>query len=412
MEFAGVRVLIDPASSIDLLLFVGFGVALGTISGLTPGIHANNFALLLAAAAASIPGPPLLVGVSMLAAGVVHTFLDIVPAMAFGVPDADMIATALPGHQLVIEGHGREALRLSALGSGIAVLAAIPFAFPITMVMTATYPFIRSHITVVLLGVSAFLVITESTVRAQLGAVVALVASALLGIGFLDLSPDAPLDGGGMLSPLLAGLFGAPVLLDAVGGGGVNTQRDATITVPPRFIGITAVAGSIAGAIVGYLPGISSAIAAILVLSVYPPASGPRGFIVATSGVNTANTVFALFALIALGTPRTGVLVALDQAGVPLNLPVLLVTIALAGTIGFSLVWVVGDRYLVIVGRLNYTVLSVVIFGLLLVVSYAFAGGIGLIAFGLSSVLGLLPPRFGARRVNLMGVLIGPIILP
>lgn len=411
MEVLGLRLLVDPEMTVHLVGFMGLGIVLGTISGLTPGIHANNFALLLGASVAILPGPPLFVGVTMLAAGVVHTFLDIVPAVTFGVPDADMVATALPGHQLVIEGHGRETLRLSATGSALAVLAAIPFAIPITHGMTILYPALRPHIPLVLLAVGLFLVLTETSHHARAGALVSFAVSAVLGLYFLDASPDAPLDGGGLIAPLLAGLFGAPVLLDAMQGGGIPPQRTTVITVPRRFLLGTALAGSLAGAIVGYLPGISSAIAAIIVLTLYPPAAGPRGFIIATSGVNTANTVFALFALVALGTPRTGVMVAIDDAGIPLNLPVLLATIAASGAVAFVLVWVVGGWYMRMIGRIDYFLLSVVVFVVLLVVSFMFAGLIGVLAFLVSAVIGLIPPRTGARRVNLMGVLMGPIIL-
>lgn len=411
MEFFGIRILFTPTDSIEIIGFVVLGVTLGTISGLTPGIHANNFALMLAAGAAVLPAPPLLLGVAMLSAGVVHTFLDIVPAMAFGVPDADMFATALPGHQLVLQGHGREALRLSALGSGLAVLAAVPLAIPITLGMMIVYPVLYPHISLLLLAVACFLVLTEHSLISKIGAIIAFSGSAILGATLLDITPDAPLDGGGMIAPLLAGLFGAPILLDSLAGKGIPTQPTAVISVSPLFIVLTAVAGTFAGAIVGYLPGISSAIAAIIVLSLYPKANGPRGFIIATSGVNTANTIFALFALVALGSPRTGVLVALDQTGVPLNLPVLILTIACSAAIGFVLVWKLGDQYLRLVGKIDYTRLAVGIFSGLVLTSFVFAGTIGLVAFMISAAFGLVPPRMGARRVNLMGVLIGPILL-
>jgi putative membrane protein len=77
------------------------------------------FALLMAAVAPTIPGPPELVGAAMLAAGVTHTFLDVVPALALGVPDAAMAAAALPGHRLVLEGRDgrRSAFRRSAARS-------------------------------------------------------------------------------------------------------------------------------------------------------------------------------------------------------------------------------------------------------------------------------------------------------
>jgi len=407
----GVRFVVDPAFSLRVAGFVFGGVLLGTISGLTPGLHANNFALLLASVSPAIPGPPTLVGAAMLAAGVVHTFLDIVPALALGVPDAAMAVTALPGHRLVIGGRGREALRLSALGSGLAVLFAAPLAIPVTAAMIRVYPTIRPRMGVVLAAVAVYLIATEGPKRARIGAGATFVMSAALGFLTLDIDPAAPLSAGGMLAPLFAGLFGAPVLIDAMDGDGVPPQADPGIAMERRSVGVIALAGALAGAAVGYLPGVSSAIAAVIALAALPASTGDRGFVVATSGVNTANTIFALFALVALGAPRTGVLVAVNEAEVPLNLPLFLAVVVCAGAVGFVLVTVVGDRYLRIVGRADYTKLSVGVLGGLVCISYLFGGAPGVGAFVAASAIGLLPPRVGARRVHCMGVLMGPLMV-
>jgi len=407
----GVRFVVEPALTARMAGFVLGGALLGTISGLTPGLHANNFALLLASIAPGIPGPPTLVGAAMLAAGVVHTFLDVVPALALGVPDAAMAATALPGHRLVIEGRGREALRLSALGSGLAVLFAAPLAIPVTAAMRRLYPHLRPRMSVILAAVAVYLVATESAGRARLGAAVAFLASAALGFLTLDIDPNAPLSAGGMLAPLFAGLFGAPVLIDAIGGGGVPPQAGSGIAIERRWVALVALMGALAGAAVGYLPGVSSAIAAVIVLAALPSGTDAREFVVATSGVNTANLIFALFALVALGTPRTGVLVAVDRAGVPLNLPLMLAAVVCAGAVGFVLVTVLGDRYLRVVGRVDYTYLSVGVLGGLVCVSYLFGGVPGVLAFVAAGAIGLIPARLAARRVHCMGVLMGPLIV-
>ncbi len=411
MEAVGVDVTVAPRLTVTALGFVLGGILLGTISGLTPGLHANNFALLLAGIAPMIPGPPLLVGAAMLAAGVVHTFLDAVPALALGVPDADMALAALPGHRLVIAGQGHEALRLSALGSGIAVLLAIPLAVPITYAMMRWYPVLRHHMPIVLGSLVVVMLLTESNSVARLGGLSSFLASSALGFLVLDMTPEAPLDGGGVLAPLFAGLFGAPVLIDAMGGGGVPRQAGPEITIPRRAVVGPAVAGAGAGAIVGYLPGVSSAIAAVVALLALPGKYGDRGFIIATSGVNTANTIFALFALVALGAPRTGVLVAVNQADVPLNLPFLLAAVAIASAAGFVLVLLVGDWYLETIGRVDYVVVCGVVLGALVVLSFLFAGFVGIGVFVVSTVLGFLPVRTGAKRVHLMGVLMGPIMV-
>ena len=411
------QAVVDPGSVLTsggVVSFVGFalgGVALGTASGLVPGLHANNFALLLAAFAASIPADPLFVGVAMLTAGVVHTFLDIVPMLTLGVPDAAMAISALPGHRLVLAGRGREALRLSAVGSGLAVAVALPLAIPITWLMTHAYPVVRAHLWIVLGAVVCLLVATESSTEAMVGGLLSFALAGALGWTTLDVTPEAPLGAGSMLTPLLTGLFGAPILLDAMGGGGVPPQADAKLTMGRRDLGLTAGAGSIAGAVVGYLPGISAAIASVLALPAVPNRDPDRGFIVATSGANTANTVFALFALIALGTPRTGVMVAVDSTGVPLDVPVLLAAVVVGAACGTLLVVALGDRYLLTVGRANYTVVSLVVLGFLACLSFAFTGFLGVVVFGASTVVGLVPPRFDARRVHLMGVLIGPLLI-
>lgn len=410
MEVAGVELLVRPTATAIALGFIVGGICLGTISGLTPGIHANTFALLLAAVASTIPGPPRFVGAAMLAAGVVHTFLDVVPALALGVPDPSMAPSALPGHRLMLRGRGREALRLSAMGSGLAICFAIPLALPITWLMEQAYPTILEHLSLVLGAVIVLLITTERSTRARLGALLAVAGSGLLGVFTLDLQPGGVLDVGGMLMPLFTGLFGAPILVDALSGEGFPEQADAAVTTGPGPVAGIALLGTLSGAIVGYLPGISSAIAATGAL-VAIPRRGPRAFLVATSGVNTANAVFALFALFALGDARTGVMVALDSAGVPISLPLLLGAVAIGAAAGFTLVIALGDRYLSLVGRLNHTRLCLGVLAALLGLVALFAGWRGLAVFTGAAVVGLIPARLGARRATLMGVLLVPLAL-
>ena len=400
-----------PGATLLALCFVGGGVGLGAVSGLVPGLHANNMALLLAGVAPSVPGPPLYVGMAMLAAGVVHTFLEIVPTLALGVPDPATAVAALPGHRLVLEGRGREALRLSALGSAGAVVLAAPLAVPITRLMVRLWPLIRANLAVVLCGVAATLVLTERGLASKLVAAASFGLSAALGLGTLDLSPEAPLAAGGMLAPLFAGLFGAPVLIDAIDGDGVPPQDGPEIAASRRdVLGLSGL-GTLSGAVVGYVPAVSSAVAATLALVAVPGRYGARGFVVATSGVNTANTIFALFALVALGSPRTGVLVALESASVPLSMPHLLVAVAIGASAGFLCVLVLGDRYLAVVGRMDPARLSVGLLCGLAGLSYLFAGLVGVGAYLAATTVGLVPARFRARRTNLMGVLIGPIVV-
>ncbi len=406
----GFRFVLDPVGAAATLLAILGGVALGTASGLVPGLHANSFALGLAAVAPTVPGPPRLVGAAMLAAGTTHTFLDVVPALALGVPDPAMAASALPGHRLVIAGRGREALRLSALGSGIAVLLAVPLAIPVTAAMERAYPVLRAHLSLVLGGVALALVAGERDAVAALGATASLAASTALGAVTLDLSPAAPLSVGSVLAPIFAGLFGAPVLIESLDGGGVPPQDDADLALGPRPVATTAGLGTVSGAVVGYLPGVSAAIAATGALAALPR-SGPRAFVVATSAVNTATAVFALFALAALGEARTGVLVAVESAGVPVALPPFLAAVAVAAALAFLLVPALGDRYLAAASAVDPARGALAVLGALFVLSGLFAGPVGVGIFGVAALIGSIPGRFRCRRAPLMGVLLGPLAL-
>lgn len=111
----------------------------------------------------------------------------------------------------------------------------------------------------------------------------------------------------------------------------------------------------------------------------------------------------------ALETPRNGVLVAFEETGGVLDLPLLLAAGAPA-VVGFLLVLALGDWYLDRVGDLDPTWLSLAVL-VLLVLSGLFAGGVGLVLFVVATLVRLVPVRLGVKRAHLMGVLLAPLAL-
>lgn len=106
--------LIQKMAEILLVISVVCGFLLGICSGLTPGLHTNNFAALMLALSStflSLGLDPFDLAAAILAASVAHTFLDIVPSVFIGAPDADTALAVLPGHGMMLEGRGS---RLSA----------------------------------------------------------------------------------------------------------------------------------------------------------------------------------------------------------------------------------------------------------------------------------------------------------
>ena len=77
------------------------GCLLGTITGLTPGLHVNTVCLI------GLSLYPLLglsvvdFGVIMISMAVTQTFIDFIPAIFIGVPEEGTALSVLPAHRLL-----------------------------------------------------------------------------------------------------------------------------------------------------------------------------------------------------------------------------------------------------------------------------------------------------------------------
>jgi len=92
-----------------LILSILIGFALGLITGIIPGIHTNNFALILLALAPAIADlgfANIHIAAMILANSITHTFLNIIPSVYLGAPDADTALAVLPGHAMLLDGMG------------------------------------------------------------------------------------------------------------------------------------------------------------------------------------------------------------------------------------------------------------------------------------------------------------------
>jgi len=415
--------------------FCALGFLVGVVSGLTPGLHVNNLALLLAAVAPSIDASPAAVGVALVAASVTHTFLDIVPSVVVGVPDESMALVALPGHRMVLDGDGREAVVLSAAGSMLAVVLAFAAAVPIAFVMSRAYPMVSVYTPYILAATVVFLLATErggevgrrgradghDAVSVRAKAAVVLAASGLLGYYVLTREPGAEALVGepSLLTPLFVGLFGVPILVASASENAEIPEQDGDgVALPRRSVVVNAVGGGVAGSIVGWLPGVSPAVATGFVQSLLPDSEtepeSMREFIVAVSGVDSSNAVFALLALYLVGFPRSGVMVALDRTEVALDgetVAVYLVAVAVVSVASFVVTVALGRHAFGVVRRVDYRSLSVGVVILLVGVTFVFSGFVGIPVLVASTIVGLVPNYTRARRVNCMGALLLPLIV-
>src|SRR3989304_1437469 len=102
----------------ELFIALLCGVIAGTFTGLFPGIHINLIAALLLSSLSALSKyfSPLQLIIFIVAMSITHTFIDFIPSIFLGAPEEDTFLSILPGHQLLREGKGYEAVILTLYG--------------------------------------------------------------------------------------------------------------------------------------------------------------------------------------------------------------------------------------------------------------------------------------------------------
>jgi len=424
------------------------GALLGCFTGLIPGLHSNNVAsavgsrpgLILAIAAvggggSDAAGWELVASSAVVACAVAHTVSNIVPSIFFAVPEGGTALSVLPGHRMVKAGMGNEALRVSVISSLSALVIAVALVVPVHAIMGPPVDLVhslRDWIGPLLLTVSFLMVLREagkpaqkgrpSGIRAGLAATAVLLASGALGhvVLFTD----------GMVAPLFIGLFGVPtVLLALVDHVTLDNPEDRSSRGTRESLPWSPILkGTLAGSVVGWFPGVSSAQATILVAADGTEGEdgdldGARRFIAGVSAVNTANVVFNIVALATFLRVRSGAASAVSSlmawseppwgaTGAPSSDVAMLLLAAMVGGLIAAPLTLSTGRWLQ--RALPYLSSRWALVSLLLVLVGAtvFTGGpeAGLVLI-VSTALGLIPPVLGLMRVHLMGVVTLPLAL-
>ncbi|MCP1662955.1 putative membrane protein [Methanocalculus sp. AMF5] len=392
-----------------ILIGTAIGVVLGTISGCTPGIHSNTMAGILLGVhpALLVLFGPAVFAASVTATLVTHTFLDAVPSTFLGVPDPDTAIAVLPAHALCMKGLGEEAVRIAALGSAAGAGFGL-ILFPLFFLLLAPLqPYLDWWIGILLITVAGILIVRSA---APEWAAAVFIASGILGLfsmGYSYLSWQVLPGGSPLLLPLLTGLFGLPVLLKGAEGT-VPEQRYSGIRMEKKEIAGAAAAGTVAGAIVGWMPGFSNATANAVLASFISYTRQERGYILATSAANTANAFLGIAALYALSRVRNGAMAAIATDELP-PLFGIMAAACLAAVVAYPLT-VLSSKGSQVLARLNIRRLNLTVIVFLLLLTAFVTGPFGLLILGLATAIGSVPPLVSVQRVFCMGAIMVPII--
>ncbi len=391
------------------LCFAILGIGMGTLTGLIPGLHVNNIAPILVGLVA---GTSLgqLQGISLIVAMMItHTFLDFIPSTFLGVPNEDTALSVLPAHKFVLKGKGYEVIKLTALGSLGALMFSAVLAGGVTPLIGPMYEMINPKMHWLLMVIVGFMVYLEPSWKKRIGAFGVFMISGLLGLLLLNTN----FGGDGVLMPLLGGLFGMSVLLISMNSGKSIPDQEISNDSIEIFSNVRSIlTGASAGFITGIIPGVGPAQGTVLSQAA-TSSENTKDFLVGVSGVNTAKALLSFVALYAIGRPRSGAAVAVDEIiSVGMSELIFLIGIALfVGGIAALIHLKVGKIAAKKVKKLPYKWMCLAVMISILAFSIFYSGLRGILILGTSSAVGLLPPSLKVKRTHCMGVLILPVML-
>jgi putative membrane protein len=442
---------------LELLLVLGFcmlGVILGILTGLVPGLHVNNIALiLLSLSSAIIAACQSLVayGISqqfilvlicglIVSISLVHSFHQNLPSTFVGAPNEDTALSVLPAHHLLLRGEGYKAVTLATLGCTGAILVCLCLFVPLRFILgppLGLYSLVRGIMVWILIAVVILMTLTHKTRITELGlegkasmaagmlfAAFVLLVSGVFGLLIFTMPVDSPLGlAAPVLFPALAGLFGMPTLLSSlVTKPAIPEQKIEPLVlnqIEKKASVVSVFTGSFAGIFVSLIPGLTTATGTVLAMTVRQRSSTEQT-IVTLAAVNTAASFFVIVVLFILLKARSGVTIAINtllpavawaDLPMPSTLAYLLMFLVLSGCISYFSTMYIARLFAEKFSRIPYTplVASTILFITVLVV--LFTGILGLVVLLAGTSIGFLPICWSVRRSQCMGVLLIPIIL-
>lgn len=393
---------------LEILIASGLGILAGIFTGLFPGVHINLVSVGLLSISGWLLGyvSALSLGAFIVAMAITHTFLDNIPSIFLGAPDSGTILNVLPGHRMLLQGKGYEAVKLATMGSLLGlglVVVIIPVMAP---GVSWFFPYLQKYMGWILLLVIGLMIFREKN---RLVGLFLFLLSGVLGMEVLNSGIKQP------LFPLLSGMFGIATLLVSLNEK-VNIPEQKISEEKIEKGALTAAVGvsAISGSLVSLLPGVGASEAAIVGNELTRGKAGDKGFLVLVGGVNTVNMATSLLTFYALDKPRNGAIVVVRELIGKINFSEMMAFLGvtlLAGGIATILTLFLTKKFAKLISKVNYKKICLGVMGIVSLLVLVLSGGWGLLVMTVSTAVGLLPALLGVRRGLNMGCLLLPITL-
>lgn len=387
-----------------IMLAVFIGIFIGLATGLAPGIHPNTVFALTLSLMPLLAGFPVQALVAFIVSiSISNVFFDFIPSIIFGAPEEDSVLSVLPGHKMLLEGRGYEAIFLTTMG-GLGVIFLTVISLPaMVYFLPVIYAAIRPVIHIILIAAVSWMVYKE---KRRLAALLIFLAAGIFGFISLNSFPsDFP------LFPALTGLFGFSTIL---------TSLMSKTKIPPQKTQEEvhgdwlkgSLTGWIAGLLSGLLPGLGSSQTGIMAAQLLK--AKVREFLIALGGISASNIFFTFIVFYVLGKTRSGAVSAISQivdSFTIIDVYIVIVVGVFVSLLSAVITIKMGKFMLSKIKNVNYSKISFSILLVLIALVVLLSGPAGILISITGTFLGLLAISTGVKRTHLMAFLVFPTIL-
>lgn len=388
---------------LEIIFLIILAILLGITTGLIPGLHINLLIASLPFYLLNTTNTNLSFFIISLA--VTHIFITLIPSITLGAPDEDTLLSVLPGHSMMQEGNGHEAIIIASYGAITGIIISILIAPVFAISLPLIYPSLKSAIPFILIFISLYFILREERIFVSL---IIFIFSGLIGYFAFNLPVKQP------LTPLLTGLFGLSSILISLKNKNIIPKQNFIkpsiklihpylSTIPLSIFAIPF--GSI-------FPGIGSGHSSFLSSEFIK--SDSKKFLFLTGMIGSGVTSLSFVTAYAINKTRTGSAAAVQNllnSISTIKLIEIMLTILIISFIIFPLSLILSKYIIKIINKINYFYLNIAVIIVILSINIYISNFIGIIVLLTSASLGIFCVLSNIKRINLMGALILPTII-
>jgi len=393
---------------IDYFLVIFFGTFIGILTGLLPGMSINNLLPIFLTFAFL---KPEMLAIFIASVAVSQLLTNFFPSIFLGAPSSETSISVLPGHKLLLEGRGYEALKLCLSGAIFSTVFSLILVFILSPFFKDFYYALRPYVFYLIFFVSIFMILSEKQPKKILFSLLIFLLAGFVGVVTLNSS----LSSSNILFPMLSGFFGLSTLIISLKEESFLPKQkiDEELKIKKTDFVKSSLLGSIFGLIVGFLPAVGVSQAAVIAQTL-AKLGDSRNFLVTIGAISVANEIFSLNSLYLVNNPRSGASAAIQRILPEINFQDFLTIVAsilISSSLTTVFILFFAKKFHKLLLKVNYSILNIVMILFLSSLVFIFTDFIGLLTFFTCGAIGILAAELNVRRSHCMGCLLIPSMI-